>query len=71
MQSTNKLGHNEDSETCENLLQIAHLLVGNGGVATFLGENDDSEECDSVLQIGHLVVSNRGQLELHRKSFKQ
>ena len=30
MQSTNKLGQNEDSETCENFLQIAHLLVGDG-----------------------------------------
>ena len=29
MQSNNKLGQNEDSETCENFLQIAHLLVGN------------------------------------------
>ena len=29
MQSTNKLGQNEDSETCENFLKIAHLLVGN------------------------------------------
>ena len=35
MQSTNKLGHNEDSETCENLLQIAHLFVGNGVLQHF------------------------------------
>ena len=35
-----------------------------------LAENDDSEAYDSVLQISHLVGSNRGQLELHRKSFK-
>ena len=30
MESTKKLGQNEDSETCENFLQIAHLLVRNG-----------------------------------------
>ena len=36
-----------------------------------LAENDDSQASDSVLQIGHLVGSNRGQLELHRKSFKK
>ena len=36
-----------------------------------LAEKDDSEAYDRVLQIGHLVGSNRGQLELHRKSFKK
>ena len=36
-----------------------------------LAENDNSEASDSVLQIGYLVGSNRGQLELHRKSFKK
>ena len=30
MQSNNKLDQNEDSETCENFWQIAHLLIGNG-----------------------------------------
>ena len=39
MQSTNKLGHNEDSETCENFLQIAHLLVGNGVLRHFYHES--------------------------------
>ena len=36
-----------------------------------LAENDDSEAYDSVSQIGHLVGSNKGQLELHRESFKK
>ena len=27
MESTKKQGQNEDSKTCENFLQIAHLLV--------------------------------------------
>ena len=36
-----------------------------------LAEKDDSEAYDSVLQIGHLGGSNRGQLELHRQSFKK
>ena len=36
-----------------------------------LAENDDSKAYDSVLQIGHLVGSKKGQLELHRESFKK
>ena len=36
-----------------------------------LAKNDNSEASDSVSEIGHPVGSNRGQLELHRKSFKK
>ena len=32
MESTKKERQNEDSETCENFLQIAHLLVRNNRV---------------------------------------
>ena len=39
MQSTNKLGQNQDSETCQNFLQIAHLLVGNGVSRHFYHES--------------------------------
>ena len=39
MQSTKKLGQNKDSETCENFLQIVHLLVCNGVWQDFYHES--------------------------------